>query len=74
MRRMFDFQCEDGHVFELFTDSDSRTTECKCGKTAQRLLSSPRFKLEGVSGAFPGAYYKWETDRQKKIEQERQIS
>lgn len=76
MNRMFDFQCEEGHIFELFTNSDSRTTVCKeCGKPANRMLSSPRFKLEGASGDFPGAYYKWETDRAKKIEQERkQIS
>jgi putative FmdB family regulatory protein len=69
MLRLFDFECEDGHIFEIMVDSETRTTTCpKCGTSAHRLLSSPRFKLESCSGDFPGAYYKWENDRKKDLE------
>lgn len=57
----FDFRCPDGHVHEALVKSDVMALECPvCGLRAQRQLSAPLVKLEGVSGDFPGAALKWE--------------
>lgn len=72
MRRMFDFQCEEGHTHEAFVDSEVRNKSClECGKDAVRLVSGPQVQLEGITGAFPGAYYAWNRKRAEKYAQER---
>lgn len=71
MRRMFDFLCTEGHEFESFIDDSIRTMQCPaCGKDANRLVSSPQVKLEGITGAFPDAYSRWEKVRAEKLKQE----
>jgi len=60
MRQMFDFCCGGcGSVFERLVDSEYKSVECECGKTATRMMSMPTVRLEGVTGAFPGAHDKW---------------
>ena len=60
MRQMFDFCCGScGSLFERLVDSEYRTVECECGANATRLISMPTVRLEGVTGAFPGAHEKW---------------
>lgn len=72
MKRMFDFQCDEGHIHEAFVDSEIRSNPCpECGKPAARLISTPMVKLEGTSGAFPGEAMKWERKRAEKLTQER---
>ncbi len=71
MRRMYEFMCADWHVTEHFIDDSRRTALCKeCGANAIRILSTPRIKLEGITGAFPGAADKWVKDRAEKLKQE----
>lgn len=69
-KRLYDFSCGD-HVFERMTDDSTRFTPCPyCDKEAIRLVSAPNVKLEGITGAFPGAYDRWERVRAEKQSQE----
>lgn len=58
--RVFNFQCSEGHKEEYFVSSDTESVECKvCGALAYRVVSTPNFKLDGITGAFPTASDKW---------------
>ena len=70
--RLFDFECVKGHRHELLVDKDVRIYECStCGLPANRMVSAPRCKLEGFSGAFPTAADKWVNDRESHMKRER---
>lgn len=72
MRRMFDFMCPQWHVTEHFIDIETKETECPvCKETAQRVVSAPNIKLEGITGDFPGAHDRWARIRAEKLKQER---
>ena len=71
MRRIFEFSCPCGQVFEKLVDERTRAVECGCGMAAERIMSAPSVKLEGITGAFPGAYSKWERVRAEKMKEER---
>lgn len=71
MKRMFEFICPCGLVFEKLVDERTRAVECGCGMEAERIMSAPNIKLEGITGAFPGAYAKWEQVRAEKMKEER---
>lgn len=67
-KRLFDFLCENSHLTEAFRDDSERTIKCPhCDKEAVRVVSAPNIKLEGITGAFPGAYDKWERVRAEKL-------
>ena len=71
-KRMFDFECNNGHMHEALEDSEVRQRPCKvCGETAERLISTPSISLDGCSGAFPGESMKWERQRAERQAQER---
>ena len=75
MRRMFEFVCEDGHISEALVEEDCRELACRaCGKHSARIVSMVRCNLEGITGAFPGAYDAWERKRSEKLKQERKTS
>jgi hypothetical protein len=70
--RVYDFRCAQGHVTEMFVDSDLLVTNCpRCGDLADRTIPAPRSQLEGFSGAFPGAYHKWAANRESHMAKER---
>lgn len=71
MKRMFEFSCSEGHLTEKLVDEKHRSITCECGSEAQRIVSAPQVKLEGITGAFPGAYSKWERVRAEKLAVER---
>jgi len=73
MRRMYEFQCTEGHIFESLEYADTRTIPCKvCDSVhAHRIVSAGQLKLEGCSGDFPSAYDRWERVRAEKLQQER---
>lgn len=72
MKRIYDFQCDNGHIHEAFVDSEVRSNLCpECGQNATRLISKPRVMLEGTTGSFPGAAMQWERKRAEKLAQER---
>jgi hypothetical protein len=68
--RMFDFRCPEGHVEEHLVDAGTEENQCKCGAIGKRQLAAPRAKLEGFSGAFPGAADKWERNRESHMRKE----
>jgi hypothetical protein len=71
-RRLFEFVCQNGHITERLVDSEVRTLTClDCSRVAERIVSAPQVKLEGITGAFPGAYDKWERVRAEKLAVER---
>ena len=58
--RYFDFQCAKEHITEHLVDSEVTVVECPhCRNNATRLISTPRIKLEGITGAFPTAADQW---------------
>lgn len=71
MKRIFEFACSDTHVTDRFVDESVYTVTCECGKDAKRIVSAPRINLEGITGAFPGAYDKWERVRAERLKVER---
>ena len=72
MKRMFEFVCGEAHIFEKLVDGAVREVKCPtCDKEAHRIVSSPTIKLEGFTGAFPGAYDRWSRVRAEKLAQER---
>jgi len=71
MRRIFEFACPCGLLLEKLVDDRTRAIECGCGMAAERIMSATNFKLEGITGAFPGAYSRWERVRAEKMKEER---
>ena len=71
-RRMFEFVCEDGHIFEALVSSDVREIACRaCGKNATRIVSAVQTKLEPFTGSFPTAYDAWTRKRAEHFTLER---
>jgi hypothetical protein len=59
MYKIYDFRCENGHVFEEMVESGITTSRCGCGANATKMVSAPKCVLEGHSGDFPGRHMKW---------------
>lgn len=61
MRTIRDFLCSTcGQVSEKLVDSDFHNIECpECQGDAVEMMSMPTVRLEGISGAFPGAHDRW---------------
>ena len=75
MKRLYDFECPDGHKFEQFSDTSSRSVPCRfCGKVATRIVSYAGPMLDPISGHFPSATRKWALNRQQKIKAERRAT
>lgn len=67
MKLLRDFLCPVcNKSTERYIDSETRMITCECGNDAARVIGMPRVKLEGITGAFPGAYHKWATDHEKR--------
>ncbi len=59
-RFLRDFVCEDcGNMEERFVDTTIESYPCKCSGEMVRRVGMPTVKLEGITGAFPGAHAKW---------------
>ena len=59
MYKIYDFRCENGHVFEEMVSKGVTTSRCGCGANATKMLSAPKCVLDGSSGDFPGRHMKW---------------
>jgi len=59
MYKIYDFRCQNGHVFEEMVESGITTSRCGCGANATKMVSAPKCVLEGHSGDFPGRHMKW---------------
>jgi putative FmdB family regulatory protein len=61
MKRLYDFQCTTCQSqFDKYTEYCATTSCPSCGNDAQKIISAPTIKLEGITGAFPGAAARWE--------------
>lgn len=69
--RVFDFKCNSGHVSEHFVEGETAVQCPQCEQLAFRQIASPRFALEGITGAFPGAADKWERTRESHMRKEK---
>ena len=65
MIKVYDFKCTNGHVFEDFVEGHITTSRCGCGANATKIMSAPQCVLEGASGDFPGAHFKWVREHEK---------
>lgn len=61
MKKLFEFQCSNcKEIFEELTEY-KKVSQCPlCSSDADKIISTPRVSLEGISGAFPGASWAWE--------------
>lgn len=62
MRRMYEFLCPEHGLQEALRPSETTTIICPrdgCTREAQRAISKPRIRLEGISGSFPTAADRW---------------
>lgn len=75
MRKLFNFTCKDcSETFEKLTEY-TQITECpSCGGQADKIITAPTIKLEGYSGAFPGAAMQFDKKHREKLAQERKHS
>lgn len=74
MALVYDYECERGHVTEQFVTAAERDRPIpcpRCGAPSVRRPATPRVKLEGITGAFPTAYDRWERVREEKMREER---
>lgn len=65
---LFDFECPDGHTFEELIPSDQQTYQCKCGKDAERQISSVRidWRKMGTDPDFATCADKWAKMQEQK--------
>lgn len=74
-KRLFTFKCSHcDTTFDELTEYTNSHICPQCGNNADKVMTCPQIKLEGITGAFPGAYQSWERKRKQKIAQERKIS
>lgn len=67
MKMLLDFRCGNSNeVFERLEDSSTRTVRCACGGEAKRIITPIRCSLDGASGDFPGAHYRWIREHEQK--------
>lgn len=64
MLRFYDFRCTNNHVFEDFVDETVRTSRCKCGADAKRIITPVHFHLDGSDPSWPTAASKWEREHE----------
>lgn len=61
MKKLFSFQCTSCHsIYDEYTEYKQTSSCPSCGNEANKIITSPTIKLEGITGAFPGAAAKWE--------------
>ena len=65
MIKVYDFRCTNGHLFEDFVDESVTVSRCGCGANATRVVSATKCVLNGASGDFPGAHFKWLREHEK---------
>lgn len=74
MKRFYEFQCPEHGVFEVYVEYTKQTPCPTCGKEADKIISTPRISLEGVTGDFPGAAISFERKHRQKLAAERKFN
>ena len=63
MRQILDVRCDScSHVEEVFGRREDSFRCGACGAPSKRIISPVKCQLEGVSGDFPGASFKWKRE------------
>ncbi len=71
MKRILTFKCPQcDNVFDDLVEFTHTHICPQCGGVADKIITCPQIKLEGVTGAFPGAAMSWERKRAEKMAQE----
>jgi putative FmdB family regulatory protein len=71
MKKLFEFRCSScNYDFEELTEYVQVIPCPKCNANADKLISTPRVKLEGYSGSFPGAAAAWEKKHKQQLAKE----
>ncbi len=55
VKRLFNFKCESGEVYERYCCSEIKVATCKCGKEAKRQMSAPRY-FDNTTGKSPARH------------------
>jgi len=71
---MYEFVCECGQCTEKLVGYETTTVQCGCGGIAHRIMSAPKFKLEGWSGHFPSEHGRFERKHIEKLKAERKAN
>lgn len=72
MARMYEFQCEAGHITEKYVGYETTIVPCEaCGNDANRIISAPRISLDGTDPVYVSAHDKWSRVRREKLKAER---
>jgi len=74
MKRMFEFACNCGQRTEALVIYEVNSIQCGCGGVAHRVVSAPKFNLEGWSGHFPSSYGRFEAKHIDKLNAERKAN
>ena len=72
MRRIYDVRCTDlscNEITEVFGRAEDVFRCGACSAPANTIVSPVKCKLEGVSGDFPGAAFKWKRDHERRAKQ-----
>lgn len=73
MKRIYTYKCTNDSCQDIFDDLTEykNTHSCPlCGSEATKVINTPMFKLEGITGAYPTAYDAWERKRKQKAAEE----
>lgn len=74
MKRIYEFACVCGQRTEALVGYETTKVQCGCGDTASRIVSAPKFNLEGWSGSFPSAHGRFERRHVEKLNAERKAN
>ncbi len=74
MKRMFEFACICGQRTEALVIYEVNSIQCGCGGVAHRVVSAPKFNLEGWSGHFPSSYGRFDAKHIDKLKAERKAN
>ena len=75
MKKIYDFRCLNGHLFESYAESETKSMPCEiCNQASTTVVSCAGFMLDPISGDYPTATRKWAKMRQEKIKAERRVA
>ena len=61
MKKIFEFRCSHCSLqFEEYMEYSKFCICPSCGMSADKIISTPQIKLEGITGSFPSAAWAWE--------------
>lgn len=63
---LYDFNCPKHGRFERMAPSGAKVAECpECGAVCRKVLTVPKFHLDGTDPAYSTAWDKWARDHER---------